>query len=249
MSATESHIVVSPSVSSVDEEVPRPRIVVPSSCSSPPVTAVVQSQSEEAVTMGRKPSVTTLNPSTSRFSLRMPLLGRPKVPLQQAVPSSIDDQSGPSIQGPRGQADAAAQYLAPETSSLAQVQGDTSSPQSVPPQGPEASAISVPDTAEVSAPSEAVKSVSSSENEKTPSVQQTQDSKAASWWDYVGWSRGSQHVHEEHAADAETPRGESVRAQPDEIAATASLQPLEPSQELLASQPPAHSAADRKSVV
>lgn len=49
--------------------------------------------------MGRKPSVSDLNPSTSRFTLRIPLLGRPKVPLQEAVKNAEVDGSAPGGSG------------------------------------------------------------------------------------------------------------------------------------------------------
>lgn len=77
------------SISSVDEDVPvqRPRLTsidVGTSLMAP--QAVVQAHDPK--TAGRKPSISSLNPSTSRFTLRIPLLGRPKIPLDQAVASA-----------------------------------------------------------------------------------------------------------------------------------------------------------------
>lgn len=75
-------IVPSPSLTSVDEEVPRPRL----SAGSPPMEMPrAEVQPQDGRSMGRKPSISDLNPSTSRFTLRIPLLGRPKVPLQDVV--------------------------------------------------------------------------------------------------------------------------------------------------------------------
>ena len=75
-------IVPSPSLTSVDEEVPRPRL----SAGSPPMEMPrAEVQPQDGRSMGRKPSISDLNPSTSRFTLRLPLLGRPKVPLQDVV--------------------------------------------------------------------------------------------------------------------------------------------------------------------
>ena len=75
-------IAPSPSLTSVDEEVPRPRL----SAGSPPLEMPrAEVQPQDNPSMGRKPSISDLNPSTSRFTLRIPLLGRPKIPLQDAV--------------------------------------------------------------------------------------------------------------------------------------------------------------------
>ncbi|KAH9913212.1 uncharacterized protein B0H18DRAFT_1153679 [Fomitopsis serialis] len=80
-----SGIGASPSLMSVDEEVPRARLAT----DSPPMEMLhAQVQPQDDLSMGRKPSMSDLNPSTSRFTLRIPLLGRPKVPLQQAVKSA-----------------------------------------------------------------------------------------------------------------------------------------------------------------
>ncbi|KAI1787100.1 hypothetical protein LXA43DRAFT_975425 [Ganoderma leucocontextum] len=58
---------------------------------------------------GRKPSVSSLNPSASRFTLRLPLLGRPKVPLEQAVASAqAEDIRQVASGGPAKTDDAAA---------------------------------------------------------------------------------------------------------------------------------------------
>ena len=65
-----------------------------------PHHAVVEPQDAGLKAAGRKPSVSSLNPSTSRFTLRLPLLGRPKIPLEQAVASAqAEDVRGSSGSG------------------------------------------------------------------------------------------------------------------------------------------------------
>lgn len=62
------------SISSVDSEVPPPR-------SDP----IMPSMMLSAETRERTVSISSLNPSSSRFVLRIPLLGRPKIPLEKVV--------------------------------------------------------------------------------------------------------------------------------------------------------------------
>ena len=68
------------SISSVDDVVPQPK-------SSSPLPISVRSQSSIPVTIGGVGDITTgmAGSTTSRFTLRLPLLGRPKIPLNQAV--------------------------------------------------------------------------------------------------------------------------------------------------------------------
>lgn len=73
-------------ISSVDEEVPTSHAGTTGSLLPESSSAVLQSQ--DFGIPGRKPSVSSLNPSSSRFMLRIPLLGRPKLPLDQAVASA-----------------------------------------------------------------------------------------------------------------------------------------------------------------
>ena len=92
------------SISSVDEEVPRLAStglgLESSALTITPQHAVVEPQDANLKAAGRKPSVSSLNPSTSRFTLRLPLLGRPKIPLEQAVASAqAEDVRGSSGSG------------------------------------------------------------------------------------------------------------------------------------------------------
>ena len=96
------------SISSVDEEVP----VLQNSTRTITPQAVVEAHETNLRAAGRKPSVSSLNPSASRFTLRLPLLGRPKVPLEQAVASAqAEDVREPTKTDDAGSADS--KYLGP----------------------------------------------------------------------------------------------------------------------------------------
>ncbi|KAF7799191.1 hypothetical protein EIP86_010422 [Pleurotus ostreatoroseus] len=75
--------------SSVDDEVPplpaTPQTGSGEDSSSSDVNQDTAILSQELSQRERALSVSSLNPSTSRFMLRLPLLGRPKVPLDQAI--------------------------------------------------------------------------------------------------------------------------------------------------------------------
>ena len=75
-------------ISSVDDEVPPPRSGAPSALLSE--ASVLPSRDSNVP--GRKPSISSLNPSSSRYMLRIPLLGRPKVPLDQVVAAAHSEE-------------------------------------------------------------------------------------------------------------------------------------------------------------
>lgn len=87
-SASQSHsTTVASSITSVDDSVPSPPQSIISHLmhdhtEQPPV--LVPSGSNGAAN-GDLPTLNSLNPSTSRFTLAIPLLGRPKVPLEKAL--------------------------------------------------------------------------------------------------------------------------------------------------------------------
>ncbi|KAI0365846.1 hypothetical protein BV20DRAFT_953453 [Pilatotrama ljubarskyi] len=155
--------------------------------------AVVESQ--VAKTADRKPSISSLNPSSSRFTLKLPLLGRPKIPLEQAVavaqaedirdapkpveqPSTYEDKPGKV-------ATVVPTENAPAQRNLEQEPEQPPVPQSTSTQGADA-------------PSQTQDSNSS-----------THGQRAASWWDYLAW--GTQHG-EDHAKTSE-PAKDSVDRQ------------------------------------
>jgi hypothetical protein len=68
--------------SSLDEEVPKLAVAA---AATPPNTPGPASVMQQHHTGGSSAKLSSLNPSTSRFTLSIPLLGRPKMPLDQAV--------------------------------------------------------------------------------------------------------------------------------------------------------------------
>ncbi|CAL1697489.1 unnamed protein product [Somion occarium] len=77
------------SVSSVDDEVPRPKIWSDSGSTE---AAAMSPPSQN--TADHKPSINSSSPpTTSGFMLRLPLLGRPKMPLSQVVSAAAGTQS------------------------------------------------------------------------------------------------------------------------------------------------------------
>lgn len=76
------------SIPSVDEEVPKLAVITPLNTPLPPT--IVQNG------VGSNLNLSSLNPSTSRFMLSIPLLGRPKIPLDKVAAVAIagDDRPG-----------------------------------------------------------------------------------------------------------------------------------------------------------
>lgn len=70
------------SMSSLDEEVPRLSVMTPPNTPHPPSVMHQNAASSDV-------KLSSLNPTTSRFTLSIPLLGRPKVPLDQVVASVV----------------------------------------------------------------------------------------------------------------------------------------------------------------
>ena len=160
-------------------------------------------------------SVTSLNPSSSsRFMLRIPLLGRPKIPLDQAVaqataddvrsskrseetPASIraaSDESTPAEQ-PGTPIPQVVVSLPSATNLTAEADADvlnhvTSPTDSTPPATPSVSDAPQPPqpNAEDRAREPAASPIpSSASSQPTPS--------SSSWWGYLGWSESSTEVN------------------------------------------------------
>ncbi|RPD58648.1 hypothetical protein L226DRAFT_466538 [Lentinus tigrinus ALCF2SS1-7] len=155
------------SISSIDEEVPKPRCTgIDGSTPIISPQAIVESQDQK--TADRKPSISSLNPTTSRFTLRLPLLGRPKVPLDQAVASAQAED---------------VRELSPAESA------ETSQPTN-------ATKTEAPITNETEATPQVINVVPPTPDEHPPqpaAAQETTDnsgaadSRSASWWDYISW--------------------------------------------------------------
>ncbi|KAI0945874.1 hypothetical protein AcV7_009996 [Taiwanofungus camphoratus] len=199
-----SSIVVSPSVSSVDEEVPRPRLVSSNSPAMPSGPAVLHSQDDRAI--GKKPSITSLNPSTSRFSLRLPLLGRSKVPLQEVVHVGEVTDRGKAVESGHVQdseqsddvqsVHPSPSICSPSTDALKNL---TTAP--IPIESSELSSGSSPSDQSRTSPTQ---DGSVCEDDKTPKADPRVAS-ASSWWDYVGWSSSSKTNHATAINDAIEP--------------------------------------------
>ncbi|KAG5641460.1 hypothetical protein DXG03_005137 [Asterophora parasitica] len=168
--------------SSIDEEVPRLVSVTPPRLASPGV--VTSPSSEGGTGRQRVTSLSSLNPSTSRFVLSIPLLGRVKVPLDRAVVGAGEEKEE-VIQAPKDSEEG----LATATVSVAQVPipiiaitPDTPSIAPPPPPAPSdqptsSDTQSASDTAPVeSAP------IPPSTSAAQPSIESS-----SSWWSYVGW--------------------------------------------------------------
>ncbi|KAH0580272.1 hypothetical protein H2248_001787 [Termitomyces sp. 'cryptogamus'] len=152
--------------SSIDEEVPF-LAVFPSLSSSPTSIAtptIVTSPSSD--TASGRPRLSSLNPSTSRFALSIPLLGRPKVLSEKTTNMDSKPISEPSP--------------APAEPN------PTSEPATVPTIVPRI-AIVMPDPSPVLDPSSTTAEEVNTASSPVPSTIQP----SSSWWSYVGWSSSS----------------------------------------------------------
>ncbi|KAH8093122.1 hypothetical protein BXZ70DRAFT_950158 [Cristinia sonorae] len=153
-------------ISSVDDEVPPPKAVVANSMLPESTSAIVQSRDLNGT--GRKPSISSLNPSSSRFMLRIPLLGRPKVPLDQAVAASnSEDTNGSSSPGPVEELSPASGIEAGPT----EEQVPPAIIETAPPSTSESDAAQSPPADEQSAPA---------------AIQEVTVTSTTSWWSYIG---------------------------------------------------------------
>ncbi|KAI0692240.1 hypothetical protein C8T65DRAFT_745222 [Cerioporus squamosus] len=211
------------SISSIDEEVPRPRAA--NMDGRAPIMApqaVVESQDSKAA--DRKPSISSLNPTTSRFTLRLPLLGRPKIPLDQAVASAqAEDIREPPSAGSAGASDPAA--LTDATTADAPSSNET---------GAASQVINiVPPTPDEHPPESAASEASEPQGGETQQSGGHADSRAASWWDYIAWGAHAQDPSS-RPPDGKNDGGSSENTASDRPEAPTS--PVQPSQP--AEQPP-----------
>ncbi|KAI0640859.1 hypothetical protein C8Q79DRAFT_1003960 [Trametes meyenii] len=172
-------------------------------------------ESQVTKTAERKPSISSLNPSASRFTLRLPLLGRPKVPLEQAVavaqsedirepPTtgdttvSLDDQANAaSAEVPTPAAITDVNKEAPPTASHApeqQSRTTNAEPESLHP---------APELAE--------------------DDHKTHDPRTASWWGYIGWGGGHTEVQPKAAEDTQEPSDSQFIAESDTVSTSTIL--------------------------
>ncbi|KAG6872506.1 hypothetical protein C0995_009262 [Termitomyces sp. Mi166 len=200
--------------SSIDDEVPTLAETPPLSSSPTSIAthAIVTTPSSDTAT--RRPRLSSLNPSTSRFALNIPLLGRPKVPLDQVV-NDVDSKTTPTEPSPTPE-------QAPLPASVPEIAIVTPDPTSTP----------VPDPPLVTTEEANATSFSATSPIQTSS----------SWWSYVGWS--SSTITVPSSADsapplsrdssptptirASTPAESSSNSNPDSTLSDACTQPLSP---------------------
>ncbi|OBZ74632.1 hypothetical protein A0H81_05079 [Grifola frondosa] len=191
------------SLSSVDEEAPRPRFTSLDNLSSEePLATVSQVQDKTAE---RKPSITSLNASGSRFMLRIPLLGRSKIPLEQAVAvAQTEDVRDPPEPGDMGRLliDNVSLTLTQSATLLAaSAQADTST-ESGPTRSANETSLAVSPSAQLAElPSP---EISSPHDNSGPEII-AQASARSSWWGYLGWRENSHPCEESDHSVAASP--------------------------------------------
>ncbi|OCH86243.1 hypothetical protein OBBRIDRAFT_890611 [Obba rivulosa] len=188
------------SISSIDDEVPLPRLVVPDSQSPHPAPTVVRN--DEGMACERKPSVSSLNPSTSRFSLRLPLLGKSTLSSSSGVESATSLSSKDADKGdvtdvmhsgepPRGASSGASSFLASNESRT-----PTQASEGQPP----ADALNT--TAHVTEPTEPSSEKTNAPQGDTLRTDDANGLTPSTWWDYVpGW--GSRRSEESYPTEAQ----------------------------------------------
>ncbi|KAI9060371.1 hypothetical protein FKP32DRAFT_1595452 [Trametes sanguinea] len=216
------------SISSVDEEVPRLQFT--SLDNTAPIIspqAIVESQVAKAV--DRKPSITSLNPTASRFTLKLPLLGRPKIPLEHAVAvAQAEDIREPLKPAEHevvqsGQANETSSELPSQATNNEVAQGEPAPSSSRPDISPQ-TAVSQ----EASPPKDtgdAVNGEGANTHEQRPS----------SWWDYLGWSG---HQSEDHTKPSEPGKDHADRSGLAEAAHQPSAPPSQVVSAAQAQEPP-----------
>ncbi|OSC98323.1 hypothetical protein PYCCODRAFT_1375428 [Trametes coccinea BRFM310] len=216
------------SISSVDEEVPRPRFT--SLDNTVPVLtpqAIVESQVTKAA--DRKPSITSLNPTASRFTLKLPLLGRPKIPLEHAVAVAQAED----IREPLRPADEAvaegghASGTAPEA--LSQAANTEMAQGGSPP------SASSPDIPEQPAVSQEASPTNDADHHANADATNTHEHRASSWWDYLGWGG---HHPEDHAKPSEPGKDDADRSVSAEAAQEPCTAPSQVDSEAQPAEPP-----------
>ncbi|KAI0632593.1 hypothetical protein C8Q77DRAFT_1058430 [Trametes polyzona] len=188
------------SISSVDEEVPRPRFNIDNAATSIPPQAVVESQVVR--TVERKPSISSLNPSASRFTLKLPLLGRPKIPLEQAVAvAQAEDIRDPPKSAENAPHDQDSVVILGDGPPTSVANGGTASETPAAAAEGEAGPLSSPQP-EPSA--NAPESVNTEHNAHEP--------RSASWWDYIGWGGSTADGQNKLSEDSQAPTNQQDTA-------------------------------------
>ncbi|KAI0071796.1 hypothetical protein K474DRAFT_1712157 [Panus rudis PR-1116 ss-1] len=197
------------SISSIDDVVPKPK-----SLSDNEARAIPR------VALERKPSITTLNPSSSSmFTLRLPLLGRPKMPLDQAVAAAQSGSLSLSGSGESGQAAESGRAVEREAETLnanaAESESTLRASASASASASQATDAQDPATSLSNSTGNPNATTNESEDPNTKKNEQQGDqySRSYSWWDYLGLGGGassSSLSRDEHPGPTTThPRSDS----------------------------------------
>ncbi|KIK65422.1 hypothetical protein GYMLUDRAFT_38877 [Collybiopsis luxurians FD-317 M1] len=145
----------------------------------------------------RLDSLNSLNPSTSRFSISIPLLGRPKMRLEDAVKlgKESDDQDGGDastdvIAAPNLISEVTATTKASSTSNsttTTTAEGQSDSPMSKPATIPTSDEAVVKDSVPPSAPVQPENESVNATQPSQPHDATTASAQSQSWWSYIGW--------------------------------------------------------------
>ncbi|KAL1738783.1 hypothetical protein HDZ31DRAFT_78087, partial [Schizophyllum fasciatum] len=143
-----------------------------------------------------------LNPSSSRFMLSLPLLGRPKVPLEQVV--KLD-------QTVRQVAVKGKDAVNPDATSREALAGaDQSQPLKESQSSDGAQASPTPDLQQSVPSGESRVADATPDDRKTEHARETQ--RTASWWDYVGWGTGPSQEDTKTSSQGDTRAKDAVGA-------------------------------------
>ncbi|KAI0820537.1 hypothetical protein BC628DRAFT_1330211 [Trametes gibbosa] len=195
--------------------------------------AVVESQ--VAKTAERKPSISSLNPSTSRFTLKLPLLGRPKIPLEQAVAvaqaEDIRDPDG-STGGQAVRSVIQGDELPTNRENIAADTGTPSEPVN------QESVTPSPRTDDEQVAQVSPLLTNAAEQSKQDALN-LHKPRAASWWGYIGWT-GQQEEDLAKSQAANQQASAECDSQPHDPPTTDNSQVghQEPSSEVQTTDPP-----------
>ncbi|KAF7965404.1 hypothetical protein HWV62_43696, partial [Athelia sp. TMB] len=161
---------------SVDEEVPRLNVSTPFNSPHPPSVM----QQNAANSHDGKVSMSSLNPSSSRFTLGIPLLGRPKVPLDHVVAAMAavgEKDKGATMESTgHGSAPKADNSAIPDAKTATEAITDAQATTIAPAESTSSTTASQPNSETIPVTSD------------EPGDKVDVSSTPTSWWGYVGWS-------------------------------------------------------------
>ncbi|KAG1727263.1 uncharacterized protein EDB91DRAFT_1164267 [Suillus paluster] len=177
-----------PTPSPLDEDVPK---LPPAKLSPASPSTVLRSGDASHSTL-------TLNHSTSRFTLSIPLLGRPKLPLEQTVAAAqLDDNRNMTLQA---------------DSSLPCKQ--QSSTQESIPLATERPSAAVTETTEVNVTANVIAQL---EEKGTAGATEATNAQTDTWWSYLGWGGTRPSGAQPHESEIEIENAPTISVVPDAL--------------------------------